>query len=134
MTLVVDASFVVAALVDTSATGTWAERTLRGQHLVAPALLPFEVSNVLRRLGSAGHLSADVASLAQNDLVLLSIELVDYEPLASRVWQLRDNLTSYDASYVALAELVDAPLATPDAKIANATTTNCQFLLPPAAD
>ena len=133
MTLVVDASVIVAALVDDSPVGTWAETALRGQHLVAPALLPFEVANVLRRLGTAGHLSDEVASLAHRDLTQMRIDLVDYEPLANRVWDLRGNLTSYDASYVALAEAGTAPLATLDVKLANAPGPECSFLTPAAS-
>ena len=132
MTLVVDASVVVAALVDNTQLGTWAEDVLRGQHLVAPELLPFEVANVLRRLRVAGHLSADVASLAHRDLLLMRLELVGYEALASRVWALRDNLTCYDASYVSLAETLGAPLATLDIKLSKAPGTTCSFRLPPA--
>lgn len=132
MTLVVDASVVVAALVDSTALGAWAEDVMRSQHLVAPELLPFEVANVLRRLALAGHLSADVAALAHNDLLLMRFELAGYEALAGRVWQLRDNLTSYDASYVALAEMLDAPVATLDAKLSTAPGHNCTFVLPPS--
>lgn len=131
MTLVVDASVVVAALIDNTQLGTWAEDVLRGQHLVAPGLLPFEVTNVLRRLSAAGHLSSDVAALAHRDLLLMRLELVAYEMLAGRVWELRDNLTSYDASYVALAEVLRVPLATLDVKLSKAPGTTCSFQLPP---
>ena len=131
MTLVVDASVVVAALIDNTQLGTWAEDVLRGQHLVAPGLLPFEVANVLRRLSAAGLLSGDVASLAHRDLLLMRLELVEYEVLAGRVWGLRDNLTSYDASYEALAETLGAPLATLDVKLSKAPGTTCSFQLPP---
>lgn len=132
MTLVVDASVVVAALVDNTELGAWAEDVMQGQYLVAPELLPFEVANVLRRLGLAGHLSADIASLAHQDLLRMTFELVEYEALASRVWNLRDNLTSYDASYVSLAEMLAAPMATLDVKLSKAPGTTCTFLLPPS--
>ena len=55
----------------------------------------------------------------------------DYEPLAGRAWALRDNLTSYDASYVSLAETLGAPLATLDIKLSKAPGTTCAFRLPP---
>ena len=134
MTLVVDASVVVALLVDSSTLGTWAEDVIRDQHIAAPELLPFEVANVLRRLSMAGHISVDVASLAHRDLLLMRLELVDYESLASRAWEFRDNLTSYDASYVALAEALGAPLATLDVRLSNAPGATCSFQLPPKSD
>ncbi len=131
MTLVVDASVVVAALIDTTELGSWAEDALRGQHLVAPALLPFEVANIVHRLSAAGQLSVDVAALAHRDLLLMPIELVGYEPLAIRAWDLRDTLTAYDASYVAVAEMLAAPLATLDLRLSKAPGTRCSFQLPP---
>lgn len=125
--LVVDASVVVAALVDSGPDGRWGEAELATGDLFAPQLMPFEVANVLRRLAIAGSISADVASLAHEDLLAWPIELVGYEALAGRTWQLRENLTSYDASYVALAELLDAPLATLDTAIAGCPTATCTF-------
>lgn len=109
------------------------EDVLRGQHLVAPELLPFEVANVLRRLSVAGHISADVASLAHRDLLLMRVEFVEYEVLASRVWALRESLTCYDASYVSLAETLGVPLATLDIKLSKAPGTACSFQLPPTS-
>jgi predicted nucleic acid-binding protein len=61
----------------------------------------------------------------------MRLELVEYEMLAGRVWELRDNLTSYDASYVALAEVLRVPLATLDVKLSKAPGTTCSFQLPP---
>ena len=63
-------------------------------------------------------MSADQASQAHDDLVALTIEYWPYELLIPRVWELRHNLSSYDASYVALAELIEAPLVTLDRRIA----------------
>ncbi len=129
MTLVVDASAVVAALVDAGPAGTWAERLLTST-LVAPQLLHVEAANVLRRAANAGAITDDVASLAHADLVDLRIELVPYEPVAARVWELRHNLTAYDAWYVAVAELIDAPLATLDERLAAAPGPRCEFQTP----
>jgi predicted nucleic acid-binding protein len=129
MTLVVDASAVVAALVDTGPAGTWAEGLLTST-LVAPELLHAEVANVLRRAAGDGEITDDVASLAHADLVDLRIELVPYEPVAARVWELRHNLTAYDAWYVAVAELIDAPLATLDERLAAAPGPRCAFQTP----
>lgn len=128
--LVVDASLVVAALVDGDADGTWAESELARAPLAAPHLLPVEVANILRRAVRSGAISKDVGAVAHADLLALPIELFPYEPVASRVWELRDSVTAYDAYYVALAELLDAPLATFDRKLARAPGTRCKFRVP----
>ncbi|MBN1610405.1 MAG: type II toxin-antitoxin system VapC family toxin [Polyangiaceae bacterium] len=131
MTHVVDASVVVAALVDSGPTGQWAESELLGGALAAPHLLPVEVANILRRAVLAGDLSEDVGALAHADLLDLRVELFPYEPLAERVWNLRHNLTAYDACYVALAEELGAPLATLDRRLSKASGPRCAFRLPP---
>lgn len=130
MTLVVDASVVVAALVDSGPDGRWAEEILLSDHLAAPHLMPVEVGNVLRRASQSGELSPDVASLAHGDLEALRVELYPYVPLAARVWDLRDNLTLYDAWYVATAEFTGARLATLDRRLAKAAGPRCEFVLP----
>ncbi|TMA23560.1 MAG: type II toxin-antitoxin system VapC family toxin [Deltaproteobacteria bacterium] len=129
--LVVDAAFVVAALVDAGRDGTWADALLDGDALAAPHLMPVEVANILRRAVASAELTADAASLAHADLLALRIELFPYAPFASRVWELRDNVTCYDAWYVALAETLDAPLATLDVRLSRATGPRCRFQLPP---
>jgi len=131
MTLVVDASVVVAALVDQGGVGAWAEGVLASDHLAAPHLMPVEVANILRRATATGELSSDTASLAHADLLDLRIELVPYGGVASRAWGLRDNLTLYDAWYVALAELLGAKLATLDVRLSRAPGPDCEFILPP---
>ena len=129
--LVVDAAFVVAALVDAGRDGTWADALLDGDALAAPHLMPVEVANILRRAVASAELTADAASLAHADLLALRIELFPYATFASRVWELRDNVTCYDAWYVALAETLDAPLATLDVRLSRATGPRCRFQLPP---
>lgn len=131
MTLVVDASVVVAALVDQGEVGAWAENVLSSDHLAAPHLMPVEVANILRRAARVGQLSSDVASLAHADLLDLRVELAPYGGVAPRAWVLRDNLTLYDAWYVALAELLRAKLATLDVRLSRAPGSKCEFLLPP---
>ena len=131
MTVVVDASVIVAALVDGGSDGEWAESMLAGEDLVAPHLMPVEVANTLRRAARAGDLSVDVAALAHGDLVRLRVDLFPYEPHAGRVWKLRDNLSPYDAWYVALAEVLDLPLVTLDRRVASASGPQCAFRLPP---
>lgn len=131
MTVVVDSSVVVAALIDAGPVGTWAESLLVSGPLAAPHLMPVEVANVLRRSALAGDISADVASLAHEDLASLRLELFPYMSCAARAWQLRSNITAYDAWYVALAETLEAPLATLDARLSHAAGTRCEFAVPP---
>ncbi|MFV0317076.1 MAG: type II toxin-antitoxin system VapC family toxin [Microthrixaceae bacterium] len=129
MTLVIDASAVVAALVDSGADGQWAE-TLLTSDLAAPHLLPVEVANVLGRAANAGEITDDVASLAHADLLDLRVQFVAYNTVAPRIWELRHNLTAYDAWYVAVAELLDAPLATMDHRLARSPGPTCTFRTP----
>ena len=133
MTLVVDASVVVAALIDAGPTGTWAEAMLiDSDHLVAPHLVHPEVANVLRRAASRGRISDLEAGMAHQSLRDLPLELWPYDAVADRVWELRENLSAYDACYVALAELLGAPLATADRRLAAAPGLQCELVLPPA--
>lgn len=128
MTLVVDASMIVAALIDSGTDGSWAEELLTSDSLAAPHMLTAEVSNILRRSAVAGAISPQQASLAHSDLLDLRVELFPYAPFATRIWDLRTNVTCYDAWYVALAEALGAPLATLDARLAKAPGPRCRFL------
>lgn len=130
MTLVVDASTVVAALVDQGTVGWWAEELCAGERLAAPHLMPAEVLSALRRTVAAGQVSTDVAAMALADLSALDVELFAFDPFARRAWALRHNVTSYDAWYVALAESIDAPLATLDQRLAMADGPTCAFRTP----
>ena len=130
MTLVVDASVVVAALVDTGAVGTWAEQILASGPIVAPHLLHVEVASALRRATAARVISDDIATLALEDLLDLSIALRPFADQADRIWALRATVTPYDASYVALAEALDAPLATLDRRLVRAPGPTCAFVRP----
>lgn len=131
MTLVVDASVVVAALVDGGPDGQWAEGVLESDDLAAPHLMPVETSNILRRLSQRGELSAEMATLAHADLLDLRVALFPYSLDATRAWQLRDNLTLHDAWYVALAESLEADLATLDERLTRAEGPRCAFMVPP---
>ncbi len=132
MTVVVDASVVVAALIDQGPLGAWAEAQLLSGPLAAPHLMPVEAANVLRRSALAGDISADVASLAHDDLISLRLELFPYSSCAARVWELRPNVTAYDGCYVALAESLGARLATLDVRLSQAHGPRCEFVIPPA--
>jgi predicted nucleic acid-binding protein len=132
VTLVVDASVVVAALADSGTDGRWAESLLTSDSLAAPHLLPAEVANILRRAALTGDITVDAASLGHADLLDLRVEYFPYQPCAARVWELRQNVTCYDGWYVAVAELLDVPLATLDGRLAKSPGPRCQFLLPPA--
>jgi predicted nucleic acid-binding protein len=126
-TLVADASAVVALLVDQGAAGRWVAGQLAGHVLTAPELLPFEVANALRRQVRARLLHVDRATAAHRAMVDAHVELWPYAPLSRRVWALRDQLSSYDAAYVAVAELVDAPLITLDARLARGVSADCEI-------
>lgn len=91
----------------------------------APAIIDVEVVAAWRRLAGARRLDEQRLALARADVRALPIERVPHGPLLERVWQLRGNLTPYDATYVALAEMLDAPLVTADAKLAGAPGPRC---------
>lgn len=122
-----DASAVVAMLVDAGPAGEWAAAQVTDARLAAPDLLPYEAANILRRHTLAGILDASAATLAHGDLSVVPLNVCPYAVLAERAWELRDNLTIYDAAYVALAELLRAPLVTLDARLARASGPRCAF-------
>lgn len=128
---VVDASVVVAALLDTGPIGAWAEALVSAESLAAPHLMPVEAANVLRRAALSGDISPTSASLAHRDLAALRFELFPYSACGGRVWELYANVTAYDAWYVALAELLGTPLATLDARLTSAVGPRCAFVQPP---
>lgn len=132
MSAVVDASVLVAALVDSGPHGEWAERILGAGALHAPELVRVEAANVLRRLERAKDISTPEANAAYEDLMQLNLELFAFDPFADRVWELRHTITSYDAWYVAIAEAFKLPLATLDERLSKAKGPACDFLTPRA--
>lgn len=95
------------------------ERALAAsERLHAPHLLDIEIAQALRRLVQRQEITARRAEQALADYAQLLIERHVHQPLLERIWQLRDALTAYDGAYVALAEALDAPLLTCDAKLA----------------
>ncbi len=89
--------------------------------LHGPHLLDTEVLHALHRLSIAGELTADRAEDARSDFAELALIRYPHAPLSDRVWELRHNLTAYDATFVALAERLEAPLVTCDARLARAS-------------
>ena len=127
--IVVDASIVVTALADDGADGDLVRTRLRGELLAAPHVIDIEVLSAWRRLAAAGDLDDRRASLAIEDLRSLRMQRAAHGPLLERCWELRDNVTPYDALYVALAEAAGATLVTADAKLAAAPGPTCQIEL-----
>jgi predicted nucleic acid-binding protein len=119
--IVLDASAAVEWLLQTRS-GVRVSRRIfsRRETLHAPHLLDVEVAQALRRYVAAGVVTLSRADEALQDLLDLRVRRYPHVFLLWRVWELRDNLTAYDALYVALAEALDATLVTCDSKIAPA--------------
>jgi predicted nucleic acid-binding protein len=130
LSVVVDSSVLVAALIDSGPHGAWAENTLARGSLYAPQLARVEATNIFRRLERAKLITTPEANAAQDDLMQLNMELFSFEPFADRVWELRHNVTSYDAWYVALAEALNLPFATLDEPLSKSKRVTCEFLTP----
>jgi predicted nucleic acid-binding protein len=124
--IVVDASVLAAALADDSPDGDRARARLRGERLAAPEIIDLEVVSVLRQREGGGHLDGRRCDLALTDLVALPLRRASHRPLLARCWELRHNLTVYDAAYVALAEALGAALLTADQRLAHAPGPRCQ--------
>lgn len=127
--VVPDASAIVALLIEAGDASIWVGRSLRGARLVAPSLMPFEVANVLRRHELAGIIDTSYASLALTALTRHPVDLWPLESVAARAWSLRHTVTFYDATYIALAEQVGAPLVTLDRRLAQAPGPRCEFIV-----
>lgn len=117
---------LAVALADDGADGDAARaRLARDSALHAPHLVDLEVLSVLRRQAGAGLLDKRRAGFALQDLMELPLTRYPHIPFARRVWELRGNLTPYDAAYVALAETLGCPLVTADARLARAPGIPC---------
>ena len=125
--LVVDASVIVVALADDGADGDRARTRLFGERLAAPEIIDLEVTSVLRRQIAAGEVDARRAGMALDDLAALPLRRAPHRHLVTRCWALRDNLTPYDAAYVALAEALGAELLTGDRRLARAPGPRCRI-------
>jgi len=122
---VVDASVLVMALAGDAPSRARAAAALRGRTLLAPDLALLEAVSALRRLVAEGALPRPTADAAVRDLREIPLTTVGHAPLLARCWALRSNLTPYDAAYVALAEALDLPLLTADARLARAARRHC---------
>jgi predicted nucleic acid-binding protein len=117
--IVLDASAVVELVLGSARSSAVRVRIERpDESLHAPHLLDVEVASVLRRYQLAGELSAEEGREALMDLAGLDIVRYPHDPLLGRVWELRRSVTAYDAVYLALAEVLEAPLLTLDGRLA----------------
>jgi predicted nucleic acid-binding protein len=125
--IVVDASVLAPALADDGEDGDRARARLAGETIAAPALVDLEIASVLRRAALADRLDPRRCGQALTDLSALPLRRAPHLPLLARIWELRENLTVYDAAYVALAEATAAALLTADTRIAGATGPRCEI-------
>jgi predicted nucleic acid-binding protein len=120
--IVVDASAVLELVLATPAAGRIADRIFAHyETLHAPHLIDLEVAQVIRRYSRSGDITSARAKEALTDFADFPITRYPHDIFLTRIWELRDNLTAYDAAYVTLAEALSAPLLTCDAAIASAT-------------
>jgi predicted nucleic acid-binding protein len=129
--IVVDASVVATLVGDDGLDGERVRVRVAGERLVAPEIIDLEVVSVLRRLHSKGRVEDDRAEAAIADLQALRIQRLSHRPFLERCWELRENVTVYDAAYIAVAETLDAPLLTADQRLARAPGARCLFELLP---
>ena len=125
--IVVDASAAVRALLHDGE----ARRYLSTERLAAPHLVDAEVLQAMRRLVARGTVASQIADGAVRQWSRLGVRRLAVHWLSERVWELRHNLSAYDASYVALAEALDCPLLTADARLAGAPGPGCPITLVP---
>jgi predicted nucleic acid-binding protein len=119
--IVIDASAVIELLLQTDVGIQVGNRALNpAERLCAPHVLDLEVTQVLRRFAQLREVAPARSLQALDDYRALLIERIGHTELLPRIWQLRESLTAYDAAYVALAEGLEAPLLTCDAKLARA--------------
>jgi predicted nucleic acid-binding protein len=102
---------------------------LSGERLSAPEVIDLEIASVFRRLCAFDQLAPDRAGQALADLGAMRPERVSHRLLSSRCWELRHDITVYDAAYVALAEALGATLLTADERLARAPHARCSFEL-----
>ncbi|MCB0857358.1 MAG: type II toxin-antitoxin system VapC family toxin [Solirubrobacterales bacterium] len=127
--IVVDASVLLPAVAEAGEVGRTARDRIGSRSMVAPELIDCETASALKGLERSGRLSPDLALLKLRELALLPIERVPHWPFLVRIWELRHNLSVYDATYVAVAEALGTPLVTADSRIANSPVITCEVEL-----
>ena len=130
--ITVDASVLAVVGERDGQDGDQARARLRGERLTAPELVDLEVTSVWRRQVRDGAMDARRAALALADLTALPVRRAPHRALLARCWELRDNLTVYDASYAALAEALDVTLLTGDRRLARAPGLRCHVEILPS--
>ena len=126
MSVVLDASAVLRLLLQTGERAADLRAVVAADDLHAPALVDVEVASGLRWPRATGAVGAPLAAEAVRDLALLGIERYPHTPLLPRIWQLRADLTAYDATCAALAETLGCPLLTSDRGLATAPAPRCE--------
>ncbi|MEO3756564.1 type II toxin-antitoxin system VapC family toxin [Streptomyces sp. B6B3] len=125
--IVVDSSALVLALTHRGEPGAEAAKRMTGQRLLAPSVIDFEVAHALRGLVLGGKITGDEGRAALGLVGSLLIKRTPGYALFERVWELRRNLSAYDAAYVALAEHAGCTLVTADARIHRANVARCDI-------
>jgi predicted nucleic acid-binding protein len=124
--IVVDASILGPALLDDAPDGDRVRQRLAGERLAAPALIDLEVMSMLKRAARQRRLEEGRARRAVANLIAIPLSRMPHVPLLPRIWELRHNLSSYDAAYVALAEAIGAALLTADRGLAAAAGNHAE--------
>ena len=125
--IVVDSSAAIASLLNA---GT-ARKALQDQQAHVPHLIDAEVASGLRRLVATGRLGADDGWAALDTWRRLGVTRHPVAGLLPRVWQLRENVSAYDATYVALAEMLDCSMVTADGRLSRAPGLRCTIAVVP---
>jgi len=123
--IVTDAGVLIAIFVDDGAWGDTARARLRHEEIAAPELVDLEVTSALRGLLRAGKVDERRADLALADLRRLALHRASHQGLIARCWELRDSLSVYGASYIAIAEMLGTTLVTTDVRMSRAPKIMC---------
>ena len=128
--IVVDSSIILEVLLRTKSALSIEKKIFsKGQSLHAPHLIDIEIAQVIRRYTSSGEITAERGFQAIEDLIDFRITRYSHDILLPRIWELRTNMTAYDAAYVALSEILDSPLLTRDAKLARSPGSTAKIQL-----